>query len=430
MEEKVALLFPGSGSQYVGMAHTLYKQYPIVRQTFQEVDDYLGYKLSKICFEGGITKLNKIQNMLLAIYTTSVAFFHVFQEESGIFPTYSAGHSLGEYSALTCSGVLSFSDGIRIIKRRCQIADEVAREQKGCMSIIKNTTVSAISRACASFNSDGMIATVACYNSPTQFLISGNEKAIMEVEKKLISEYDDVQVAPIVGGAPYHSPLMKKKAEEFKDELTQYTLEDFNWPVVSNVDSVPYQSKDEVVDKLVRQLYNPVLWIDTISYLCKKNVTTVFEVGPQSILKNLTKENTDLLSAFSIDDKTDRKRIFSSMSDNQLEGAAHISRLQAIKLCLTHAVSTRNNRADTEDYDHKVISLYEKIMKDKNMFEAKRDLPTEEHVIQSLIMLNEVFNAKRTPESERNMRIQQILDKTGIVDIYAKCHFIRSKNDC
>lgn len=434
MKDIIAVIFPGSGSQYVGMVRTLFQQYPTIRKTFQEANDALGFDLTRICLQGNTIQLNKIQNMLLTIYTTSVAFFRLYMEELGVPPLYLTGHSLGEYSALTCSGALPFEDGLQIVRYRCEIAEEVAKEQEGVMTILKNVTPSLVERECQAVSTQGAVVTVACYNSPTQVMISGNEKAVMEAEKRILNHEEKAQIVPIIGGAPYHSPLMRSKADELKDKLSQLKWREIQWPVISNVDALPYPSKEEITNILTLQLYSPVQWEKTIRFLQNHQVTIAIEMGPKNILKNLLKENTDRITPFSFDEKLDRKTLFSMFQkvDTALDEDKKNKeiRLKAITMCLTHAVSTRNNNLDSDEYDAKAVTLYEDVKKMKDNLKENSLKPTDEQVIHALEMLDCIFQTKKTPNSEQDLRFNQILDKTGIHDIYEKFNSLRKiKND-
>jgi [acyl-carrier-protein] S-malonyltransferase len=303
----LALIFPGSGSQYVGMGKKLYDEFPIFKRTMDEANDVLHNDIKKICFEGSLIKLNKLENMLPAIFAVSVATYRVYKDIIGVAPVYMAGHSLGEYSALCCSGVLPFSDMLKIVSARSSLAKKAAELNGGIMSVLMDVDPEEINNICKKFNYDNECVGIACYNSPRQVMISGSEKLVLMVEKMVVER--DGKVIPLIGSAPYHSPLMECISSEYEEELKQYQFNDLQYPVISNVEALPYRSKKYIVSGLLQQMVKPVLWDRTIQYLETNNVDTIVEIGPRNVLKLLTKENTTKMNVLSYIEKADLKEL-------------------------------------------------------------------------------------------------------------------------
>lgn len=304
---KAALLFPGQGSHFVGMGRDLYSQYPSARQVFEEANDVLGYDITKICMEGNLLQLNSLENMFPGLVTVCVAFFKAYMQEIGVPPQYSAGHSLGEYAALTCSGALKFADALKMIHLRGVLAQEIADAGEGSMTIVTGVNQSTVEGACQKISSSTQSVAVSCYNSPSEFAISGHQDAVMQVEDSLIES--GAQISPILTAPPMHCPLMQSVADELAGELKKYSYHDMQWPVISNVDAMPYTDSGSILAKLKLQLTHPVQWTSTINYLKNQGITNFIEISPQSVLTNLLKSYEKSITALSFSIPEERQRM-------------------------------------------------------------------------------------------------------------------------
>lgn len=309
---RIALLFPGQGSHFVGMGRDLYQEYEVARQVFEEANDVLGYDIAKICFEGNLLQLNSLENMFPGLVVVCVALFKVYMQEIGVAPQYSAGHSLGEYAALTCSGALKFADALKLIYKRGVLAQEIADEGEGSMTIVTGTDVNTVESECKKANSSGQFVAVSCYNSPGEFAISGHQDAVVQVEDRLIEL--GAQISPILTAPPMHCPLMQSVADQLATEFSKYACQDLQWPVISNVDAMPYTDSGSILPKLKLQLTHPVQWTATINYLKNQGVATFIEIGPQSVLTNLLKTYEKNITAVSFGNKDDRQSIAKLLS--------------------------------------------------------------------------------------------------------------------
>ena len=235
---KIALLFPGQGSHFVGMGQDIYNEYAVAKAVFEEANDVLGFDIKKICFSGNLLELNSMENMFPGLYIVCVALFKVYMQEIGVAPQYSAGHSLGEYAALTCSGALNFADALRVIYRRGVLAQAVADEGEGAMTIIEGIDINTAETECKKVSSSGQYVAISCYNSPDQIAISGYQDAVMQVEDRLMEK--GAKISPILTAPPIHSLLMKEVAEQLEVELKKCKFNELKWPVIANVDAQPY----------------------------------------------------------------------------------------------------------------------------------------------------------------------------------------------
>lgn len=303
----VALLFPGQGSHFVGMGRDLYSEYAVAKQVFEEANDVLGYDLTKICFEGNLLKLNSLENMFPGLFIVCMALFKVYQQEIGITPHYAAGHSLGEYAALTCAGALNFADALKMLYQRGVLAQELADAGEGSMTIVTGIEANILESECKKITSPGQIVAVSCYNSPGEFAISGHQDAVMLVEDRLIEL--GAQISPILTAPPLHCPLMQSVAGQFELELKKYSYHELKWPVIANVDALPYTDTGSIFAKLRLQLTHPVQWSATIDYLKNQGITTFIEIGPQAILANLLKTYLQNSTIGSFSNKDDRQSL-------------------------------------------------------------------------------------------------------------------------
>jgi [acyl-carrier-protein] S-malonyltransferase len=304
---KIALLFPGQGSHFVGMGQDIYNEYAVAKTVFEEANDVLGFDIKKICFSGNLMELNSMENMFPGLYIVCMALFKVYIQEVGVAPQFLAGHSLGEYAALTCSGGLTFADGLRVIHRRGVLAQAVADEGEGTMTIIEGIDINIAETECKKVSGSGQYVAVSCYNSPDQIAISGYQDAVVQVEDRLVE--NGAKISPILTAPPIHSLLMKEVAEQLEVDLKKCKFNELKWPVVANVDAQPYGEPDSILAKLKLQLTNPVQWLGTIQYMEKQGVTTFIEIGPQAVLASLLKTFIKNVTAISCNDRGNRQSL-------------------------------------------------------------------------------------------------------------------------
>ncbi len=412
----VALLFPGQGSQYVGMGKVLYGQYPLAREIFDEADEILGMDLKKLCFEGSMEELTKTENTQPAILTASFAAYKVLMKETGLDPKYFAGHSLGEISALTAAGAIKFSDAVNIVRRRGSFMQEAVPAGAGAMSAVGGIDSGIIEECCIICSSAGNLVTVSNYNSPDQIVISGHKTAV-EAAGRLLSEKGGRVIALKVS-APFHCSLMQPAADRIREELSNYHFMDMSYPVVSNVTALEYQNKDNIVDLLSLQIVKPVLWSASMEYIRKSGVDTMIEVGPQTVLKKLMGKIDNQMMSLSMDNEDDFKKVKEIFVKKPLSNSAREAKLKFIIKCIAITVSTKNRNWDNEEYKKGVVEPYREVCAMLNQIEQEDSEPEFEQVEKALNMLKTVFETKRTPSDEQKERFHRLFEETGIHNVF------------
>ena len=283
----IAFLFPGQGSQAVGMGKELAEKYPIARQTFDEADDALGYKLSQLCFEGPEEKLRMTEITQPAILTASIAAWRVLNEK-GLTPSFAAGHSLGEYSAYVAAGTITFADAVRTVRNRGKYMQEAVPVGVGAMAAILGMDLEKVTGVCSDA-SEGEVCEPANINSPEQIVISGHASAV-ERATKLADERGAKRAKLLPVSAPFHCSLMKPAQDRLANDLRSIKFETPGIPVVCNVDAVPLGDADRNRDALVRQVTQSVKWDQSMRLLVAKGIQMFVEVGPGKVLCGLMRQ--------------------------------------------------------------------------------------------------------------------------------------------
>lgn len=287
---KTALLFPGQGSQSVGMLGELSEDCALVKETFAEASSVLGYDLWQLVQQGPEQQLNETQRTQPALLTASVALYRVAKEKGLADVTVMAGHSLGEYSALVCAGALEFTDAVKLVALRGQFMQEAVAEGEGAMAAVIGLEDAEIEKICLE-QASGQVVTPVNYNSPGQVVIAGHAEAVARAAEAL-KEAGAKRVLPLPVSVPSHCALMEPAASQLADALKSVKLKQPHTPVINNVDVAIADNEDAIKDALVRQLYRPVRWTETIEQIAKLDVETAYEVGPGKVLTGLNKRIT------------------------------------------------------------------------------------------------------------------------------------------
>jgi len=285
---KIAFVFPGQGSQVIGMGKDFVESYEQAKNIYQQADKALAFDLSGLIFEGNQEDLTLTYNAQPALLTTSTAMLRVF-EESGISADYVAGHSLGEYSALVAANAMTFEDAVVAVRKRGQFMDEAVPAGKGTMAAVLGMEASQLEEVTNEVTAEGHPVQLANINCPGQIVISGTVEGV-EKASALAKEKGAKRAIPLVVSGPFHSSLMKPAAEKLNDTLQTLQLKDASIPVVSNVVAQPITSKEEIQQKLVEQLYSPVRWHESVETLIENGVDTFIEIGPGKVLAGLVKK--------------------------------------------------------------------------------------------------------------------------------------------
>jgi [acyl-carrier-protein] S-malonyltransferase len=284
---KTAFLFPGQGSQAVGMGKELAAKYPVAAQTFAEADEALGYKLSQLCFEGPEDQLKLTEITQPAILTASVAAYRVLSEK-GIRADFAAGHSLGEYSAQVAAGTMSFGDAVGTVRNRGKYMQEAVPVGIGAMAAILGMNAEAVSAICRDA-AQGEVCEAANLNSPEQIVISGHTKAV-ERARQLATERGAKKAVMLQVSAPFHCSLMKPAQDRLAEDLRDVKFSNPAMPVVCNVDGAVVNTGDASRDALIRQVTGAVRWDESVRLLIAKGVQTFVEVGPGKVLFGLMRQ--------------------------------------------------------------------------------------------------------------------------------------------
>ncbi|EKO3443845.1 ACP S-malonyltransferase [Vibrio fluvialis] len=297
---KFAIVFPGQGSQAVGMLAELGEQYDVVKQTFAEASDALGYDLWALVQNGPAEDLNQTFRTQPALLASSVAIWRVWQELGLEQPEVLAGHSLGEYSALVCAGVIDFKAAIKLVELRGQLMQEAVPAGTGAMYAIIGLDDAAIAKACEEA-AQGDVVSPVNFNSPGQVVIAGQKDAV-ERAGALCKEAGAKRALPLPVSVPSHCALMKPAAEKLAVALEALTFNTPQIPVINNVDVVAETDPAKIRDALVRQLHSPVRWTEGVEKMAEQGIEKLIEVGPGKVLTGLTKRIVKTLDAAAVND--------------------------------------------------------------------------------------------------------------------------------
>ncbi|CAM2858884.1 ACP S-malonyltransferase [Vibrio mytili] len=297
---KFAIVFPGQGSQAVGMLADLGEQYDVVKQTFAEASDALGYDLWALVQNGPAEDLNQTFRTQPALLASSVAIWRVWQEQGLEQPANLAGHSLGEYSALVCAGVIDFKEAIKLVELRGQLMQEAVPAGTGAMYAIIGLDDASIAKACEEA-AQGEVVSPVNFNSPGQVVIAGSKDAV-ERAGALCKEAGAKRALPLPVSVPSHCALMKPAAEKLAVALESVEFNQPQLPVINNVDVVAETDPAKIKDALVRQLHSPVRWTESVQLMSEQGVETLLELGPGKVLTGLTKRIVKTLSAAAVND--------------------------------------------------------------------------------------------------------------------------------
>ncbi|MBT9131615.1 MAG: Malonyl CoA-acyl carrier protein transacylase [Firmicutes bacterium] len=307
---KIGFIFPGQGSQYVGMGKELYESYTQVRQILNKANEVLGTDLSQLCFTGPEEVLKETTNTQLAVLSVSVGCFELLRNE-GICPDIVAGHSLGEYTALVAAGALSFPQALKLVRKRGEFMQEAAAHHPGAMLAIIGAEEKVINEALLQTRTAGTVR-IANFNCPGQVVISGETSAIQQVRDLVLKIGAKRAILLPISGA-FHSPLMKVAQDKLRQEIIPFTINSPEIPVIANVTADYMSSPETIKELLVEQIASPVLWEDSIKKMAAEGVDTFIEAGPGRVLTGLVRRTIPTAKCLNVEDEATFRKVLASI---------------------------------------------------------------------------------------------------------------------
>lgn len=308
--KKIAFIFPGQGSQYVGMGKEVAENFLEAKEIFREADQVLGRSISEICFNGPEEFLKDTRNAQPGIFTVSIALLQVLKAE-GIKPDFTAGHSLGEYSALVAAQVLEFKDAVKLVQRRAELMAGADPEGKGTMAAVLGLDREAVLQCLTDAKEAGLVEA-ANFNCPGQIVVSGAKSGIDKVRDSVSNKGG--KFIPLQVSGAFHSSYMKPAADAFKATLESVVWQEPSVPVIANVSARPYRH-EEIINNLYTQIYSSVLWEDTVNFLYQQGVEVFVEIGPGKVLSGLVKKTIKNVSVVNCEDLASIKKVLEILKE-------------------------------------------------------------------------------------------------------------------
>ncbi|MEK4460621.1 MULTISPECIES: ACP S-malonyltransferase [Paenibacillus] len=412
----MAFVFPGQGTQYVGMGQAWHSAYPIARELFEMANDALGFDIKKICFEGSPQVLKKTEIAQPAILTVSLIAYRIILQEVEVVQPVLAGHSLGEISALCAAETLSFTDAIKLVHARGKYMQEAVPEGGGSMYAVLGLLSGQVEEICREVSLNIGTVVPSNYNASKQTVISGVNDAVEEaaISMKLAG----AQVIPLKVSAPFHSPLMEPAAAPFRTFLNELTLHPLRHQVVSNVTGDFYKSEQDIIPLLTDQLMRPVLWTACMNRMATLPVDAFIDTGPRESLGPLLKEHFPEATVYAIDS------VHSTIQDclpkmRHKPGRSFLRRKSnPMDKCLSIAVCTKNHNEDEDEYQKNVVEPYKILQRMKEEITVSSKEPTLEQTERSLHLLRTILKGKKLPVDELRLRLEQAIYETDMPSLY------------
>ncbi len=406
MKRKVAM-FPGQGSIYVGMGKKLCENHELARKTFEEASDAIHVDMKKLCFTGDLKELTKTENSQPAILTSSVAAFRVLKETTGFRPHYFAGHSLGEFSALTCANSIDFADAVALVKRRGELMRDASGEGQGIMTAVGKVPKQEIIDICAEISTPENVVCVSNYNSLKQNVISGHKDAVVAAEKRLADLGASVKRLNV--SAAFHSPLMQPALEAFKVVLNDYRFRKPEGIVLSNVTARPHTLED-IAARMAEQLVSPVRWQESMEYLKEQKIRLAVDIGPGKVLRNLMFDNFPSVKALTYDNDDNANELIKIIENDKP--------IPFISRCMGLAVATKNLCTDAQAYETDVVDSYRQLQRMQEKVDAEGRNASEDEMRRAKDLLQKILDTKQVPVNEQAERLQRLYLDTETQSIF------------
>ncbi len=404
--KKIALVFPGQGSQYPGMGKKLCDNHKDARDILEEASEVLGMDMKRLCFEGSREELANTQNTQVAVFAISMAMYCVYKKETGLDTYCMAGHSLGEYAALTAAGKIRFQDALKIVWARGQFMQEAADKKGGLMKGIIGLDAWHTEAICKKYQGEGRDVWVANYNSPLQNVIAGQETAVEDICREM--EEAGAKIAELEVKAPFHCALMQEAAEKMTAYLKDVRFEETPVPVISNVKALPYADNKELHLYLPRQIVAPVRWRETMGYMEGLDIDTVIEIGPKAVLKKLAQYNIPAIAAYSYDLEPDAEIIKIEARNYYGARSGDVNWNRFIEMCIKSAICSKNRNYNEQEYEEGMVRPYKRI---KNRYYDMKDRGEQadsEQAKAAYLMLIAALKTKKTSQEEQETIMDEL----------------------
>jgi [acyl-carrier-protein] S-malonyltransferase len=396
--KNIAFVFPGQGSQYVGMGESICRDYKIARNIFKQASDVCGYDILAFCCEGNYRSLVNSPKSLPALLTVTYAIYNILIKEIKITPVYFAGYSFGELSALLCSRAISFEDALKIAVYKSRLIQKVSREIKGAMIAVDDFNSKKLEKICKDLSTKNDYLNIAIYNSDKNTIVSGSLYLVKKLEK--ILQRDNIKLNRLAIETPFHSPYFKKDSFNSKSEINKYKIKKPLIPVISSLNAKILKNKKEIINSLSDHLFMPVNWSNSLDFL-RNRVDTIVEVGPKKVLSSRI-ENFEVFSFSSSKDLSKIKENF-SFTKKEIMGI--------MAECIKEAISVRNLNEDDVKYEIKVVVPCKKIQKRLGSYKKSSIEPELKDIYDSFLMLKSVLRGKLVEEREVKKMFKCLCEK-------------------
>ena len=408
MNTRLMIVFPGQGTQYVGMYSKLLGDYSKAADFMKKASEISGLDLEAYIENATEEKLAETQIAQPAIFLTEYVMYRQLVETYILNPVFMAGHSLGEITALACSGALDFEGAVKLVSDRGRFMSQV--DGDGTMAAIIGIPPEEVEAVCQQVGR----VVVSNYNSPVQTIISGDRDAVETAGKELEAKNAIVKKMKVSGA--FHSFHMEQAKDQFVERVKETQGYYFENAVVANYDAKPYSSKEAMIDKLGKQLVSSVRWTDILKYAEKMDINTIIEVGPGKTLKRFTEATTPSIRCFSMSDENDRERIDAILEKKEKTDCDYeklVTRCRAIAVCM------QNKNENSTEYENGVVIPYKKLKNLKAEIEIRQSKATEEEARTAVRLLHQIMDTKKASVEVQKMRIHQLLFETGTLEALA-----------